>query len=320
VLAIGNFPPADPRVPGLGPGSALYLPFAWANNVLEDLPAHGSILLIGAGLTSVDLIMALRSKNFKGSIRVLSRKGLLPQRYRAAEPWPPFWDKEAPRTTRGLLRLIRDQINLAAEYGVDWRSIIDSLRPVTQEIWQTLPTDEKRRFLRHLRSYWEVHRHRLAPEIADVLSDMKAEGQVHIYAGRIIRYSEHGDVAKVSYRERAGGRKRTLKVNRVVNCTGSETDCRRIDDSLITSLFAQGLARPDPLFLGLDADEHGALADYNGTPSSSLFAVGPTRKGSLWETTAVPEIRAQTAELAEHIIRTVVGHHRESQDFLRTAI
>jgi uncharacterized NAD(P)/FAD-binding protein YdhS len=149
---------------------------------------------------------------------------------------------------------------------------------------------------------------------------MKAEGQVHTYAGRIIRYSENGEVAKVSYRERASGRKRTLKVNRVVNCTGSETDCRRIDDSLITSLFAQGLARPDPLFLGLDADEHGALVDYNGTPSSSLFAVGPTRKGSLWETTAVPEIRSQAAELADHIRRSLASYPRESQDFLPTAI
>jgi uncharacterized NAD(P)/FAD-binding protein YdhS len=317
VLAIGNFPPADPRVPGLKPDSTLYFPFAWAPNVLEDLPSNGSILLIGSGLTSVDLIMALRSRRFKGTVHVLSRKGLLPRRYRPAEPWPPFWDERSPRTTRGLLRLIREQIELASEQDATWRSVIDSLRPVTQEIWQALPHDEKRRFLRHLRSHWEVHRHRIAPEIGDVLADMKAEGLVHTYAGRMIRYSEHGGIAKISYRERFSRRKRTLKVNRVVNCTGSETDCRRIGDSLVSSLFAQGLACPDPLFLGLDADEHGGLADYNGTPSSSLFAVGPTRKGSLWETTAVPEIREQTAELAQHIARTLV---RRSHDVLQTAV
>lgn len=317
VLAIGNFPPADPRVNGLKPDSTLYFPFAWASNVLDDLPAHGSILLIGSGLTSVDLIMALRSKRFKGTVHVLSRKGLLPRRYRPAEPWPMFWNQESPRTTRGLLRQIRDQIELASEQDATWRAVIDSLRPVTQEIWQALPHDEKRRFLRHLRSHWEVHRHRIAPEIGDVLADMKAEGKVHTYAGRIIRYSEHGGVAKVSYRERSSRRKRTLKVNRVVNCTGSETDCRRIDDSLISSLFAQGLARPDPLFLGLDADEHGGLIDYNGTASSSIFAVGPTRKGSLWETTAVPEIREQAAELAEHLSGTLA---RRPRHVLETAV
>jgi uncharacterized NAD(P)/FAD-binding protein YdhS len=316
VLALGNFPPADPKVQGLGQGSTLYFPFAWASNVLEDLPTSGSILLIGSGLTSVDLIMALRSKRFKGTIHVVSRKELLPRRYRPAESWPLFWYKQSPPTTRGLLRLIRDQIELASERDVTWRGVIDSLRPVTQQIWQTLPRDEKRRFLRHLRSHWEVHRHRIAPEIGDVLADMKAEGQVHTYAGRMIRYVEHDGIAKVSYRERDSRRKRTLKVNRVVNCTGSETDCRRIDDSLISSLFAQGLARPDPLFLGLDTDKHGGLVDYNGAASSSLFAVGPTRKGSLWETTAVPEIRVQAAELSEHLSRTLA--HRSQA--LETAV
>jgi uncharacterized NAD(P)/FAD-binding protein YdhS len=319
VLAIGNFPPADPRMPGLTDESTLYFSFAWAANVLEDLPTNGSILLIGSGLTSIDLIMALRSKRFQGTVHVLSRKGLMPRRYRPEERWPHFWDEHAPRTTRGLLRMIRDQIKLASERDVTWRGVIDSLRPVTQEIWQTLPLDEKRRFLRHLRSHWEVHRHRIAPEIGDVLADMKAEGQVHTYAGRVIRYSEQDGIAKVSYRERFSRHKRTLKANRVVNCTGSETDCRRIDDSLISSLFAQGLARPDPLFLGLDTDEHGRLLGLNGT-ASSLFALGPTRKGSLWETTAVPEIRVQAAELAEHLVRTFSRDAQEHERPMASAV
>ena len=68
------------------------------------------------------------------------------------------------------------------------------------------------------------------------------------------------------------------------------------------SLFAQGLARPDPLFLGLDVDEEGALLDCSRTPSQSLYAIGPARKGCLWETTAVPEIRTQAAQLAEHLV------------------
>ncbi|MBI3478487.1 MAG: FAD/NAD(P)-binding protein [Acidobacteria bacterium] len=319
-LALGNFPPADPRMPGLNPGSTLYFPFAWASKVLEDLPAHGSILLIGSGLTSVDLVMALRSKKFKGTVHVLSRKGLLPRRSRPAEPWPLFWDEHAPRTTRGLLRMVREQIELAEERDVTWRGVIDSLRPVTQKIWQSLPRDEQRRFLRHLRSHWEVHRHRIAPEIGDVLADMKAEGIVHTYAGRIIRYSEKAGIAKVSYRERQSRRKKTVKANRVVNCTGSETDCRRIDDSLIVSLFAQGLARPDPLFLGLDTDRHGGLIDYNGAASTTLLAVGPTRKGSLWETTAVPEIRKQAADVAEYVGSTLASHNLQSRDVLGTAV
>jgi len=109
-------------------------------------------------------------------------------------------------------------------------------------------------------------------------------------------------------------------VHRVINCTGSETDCRRIDDSLITSLFVQGFARPDPLFLGLDVDCNGALVDYKGVPSHALFAIGPTRKGCLWETTAVPEIREQATDLANYLVRVLETDRREFNEAVHAAV
>jgi uncharacterized NAD(P)/FAD-binding protein YdhS len=315
VLATGNFPPADPKIAGLKLTSSRYFSFAWANDALEGLPTEGRVLLVGSGLTAVDMIMALKSKGFQGKIHVLSRRGLLPHRSKQTGTWPLFWNERSPRTARGLLRLIRGQAEAASAEGIDWRSVIDCLRPVTQEIWRSLPVEEQKRFLRHARSYWDVHRHRVAPEIADVLSDMMAEGHVLVHRGRITRYREGRGVAEITYRERGGAGKR-LRVHRVINCTGSETDCRRIDDPLITSLFVQGFARPDPLFLGLEVDEHGALVDYMGIPSRSLFAIGPTRKGCLWETTAVPEIRQQAWALAGHLAPMLEkGRRRISQEF-----
>jgi len=319
VLATGNFPPADPKIAGLKPTSFRYFPFAWANNALEGLPANGCVLLVGSGLTAVDMIMALKSKGFQGKIHVLSRRGLLPHRNKQTEIWPLFWNERSPRTVRGLLRLIRDQVGIASQKGVDWRSVVDCLRPVTQEIWRSLPVEEQKRFLRHARSYWDVHRHRVAPEIADVLSDMRAAGQVIAHRGRITRYLEERDTVAIAYRK-GGGTARMLHVHRVINCTGSETDCRRIDDSLITSLFVQGLARPDPLFLGPDADQHGALVDSMGIPSPSLFVIGPPRKGCLWETTAVPEIRQQAWALAEHLAHTLEKGCRRVSHVFETAV
>jgi len=302
VLATGNFPPADPKIPGLKHRATRYFPFAWSSDALEGLQPDGSLLLIGSGLTAIDMIMALKSKGFRGTIHVISRRGLLPHRHKQTEAWPLFWNENSPRKARELLHLIREQAAVAAEAGVDWRSVVDCLRPVAQRIWQSLPREEQRRFLRHARSYWEAHRHRVAPEIADLLADMTKEGQVVVCRGRIHLYVEDDDNVTIVYREPEGAA-RTLCVDRVINCTGSETDCRRIDDSLITSLFAQGLARPDPLFLGLDADEYGALLDFEGNASHGLFAIGPTRKGRLWEATAVPEIRLQAAELATHLAK-----------------
>jgi uncharacterized NAD(P)/FAD-binding protein YdhS len=316
VLATGNFPPATPKIPGLESGNSLYVQFAWAENALDNLPQNGSVLLLGSGLTSVDMIMALKSKAFRGTIHVLSREGLIPSRHQQTKPWPVFWNEQSPRTTCDMLRLIRNQVAAATEKGIDWRSVVDSLRPVTQQIWQSLPINEQRRFLRHARAQWDIHRHRLAPEIADIFSDMEAEGQIRFHTGRITSYSEEHALAEIVYEERGATTAKRLHAHRVINCTGSETDCRRIDDSLITSLFVQGLARPDPLFLGLDVDPHGALVDYKGVPSPSLFTIGPTRKGQLWETTAVPEIRQQAEQLGAHLVKILHRqlHERQSQE------
>ena len=320
ILATGTFPPATPRIPGLESASSLYVQFAWTATALENLPQEGSVLLLGSGLTSVDMIMALKSKAFRGTIHILSREGLVPSRHQRTKSWPLFWNENSPRTTRGLLRLIRDQVDAAAETDIDWRSVVDSLRPVTQQVWQSLPVNEQRRFLRHARPYWDIHRHRLAPEIADIFSDMEADGQIRFHTGRITRYAEDHGLAEIVYRERGTTTEKRLHAHRVINCTGSETDCRRIDDSLITSLFVQGLARPDPLFLGLEVDEHGALIDYKGNPSLSLFTIGPTRKGQLWETTAVPEIRRQAEQLAEHLLKTLKLQSQDPNSLLDLAV
>jgi uncharacterized NAD(P)/FAD-binding protein YdhS len=218
-----------------------------------------------------------------------------------------------------LVRLIREQVDLAAEQGIDWRSVVDSLRPVTPQIWQSLPVSEQRRFLRHVRPYWDIHRHRLAPEIADIFADMEAEGQIRFHTGRIMCYAEDRNLGEIVYQERGTSTEKRLHAHRVINCTGSETDCRRIDDSLIVSLFAQGLAHPDALFLGLDVDAHGALIDYEGKPSRSLFTIGPTRKGQLWETTAVPEIRQQAEQLAAHLV-TVLNTDSDEGELLEPAV
>jgi uncharacterized NAD(P)/FAD-binding protein YdhS len=331
VLATGNFPPGAPRIPGLAVsnsagggiggslGSSLYVQFAWAAHALENLPRDGSVLLLGSGLTSIDMIMALKSKAFRGTIHVLSREGLIPSRHQPIQAWPLFWNDNSPQTVRGLVRLIREQVDLAAEQGIDWRSVVDSLRPVTPQIWQSLPVSEQRRFLRHVRPYWDIHRHRLAPEIADIFADMEAEGQIRFHTGRIMCYAEDRNLGEIVYQERGTSTEKRLHAHRVINCTGSETDCRRIDDSLIVSLFAQGLAHPDALFLGLDVDAHGALIDYEGKPSRSLFTIGPTRKGQLWETTAVPEIRQQAEQLAAHLV-TVLNTDSDEGELLEPAV
>ena len=305
VIATGNVPPGDPSIPGLTEAATKYFPFSWSHTALDGLRDSRAVLLIGAGLTSVDLAIALASTGFHGTIHMLSRRGLLPQPHSCAGTWPLFWNDGSPRTVRGLLRLIRTELRAAAETGADWRSVIDALRPVTPEIWQSLPEEERRRFMRHVRPYWDAHRHRVAPEISERLAYLVQQGRVQVHAGRISNYREEGNHAVVTYRRRRDGLAEEVNVDRVINCTGPEANWRRIDNSLLSSLFAQRLARPDPLFLGLDVDPDGSVRNDLGVASRSLFAIGPVRKGSVWETTAVPELRHQACRLAEHMLRVL---------------
>jgi uncharacterized NAD(P)/FAD-binding protein YdhS len=315
VVASGNLAPAELDVPGLhsapdgahAPQPRRYVASGWADAAYEGLESTRSMLLIGTGLTSVDVAAALHSQGFTGRIHMLSRHGLLPQAHQPAGVWPPFWSEAAPRTVRGLLRLLRAEVRRAAAAGVDWRGVVDALRPHTQPLWQSLSVAEKRRFLRHARTYWDVHRHRLAPQVAETLRELSREGRLSIHAGHVTRYREVADYAEVAFRPRGSHGEETLRVHRVVNCTGPGGDYRRAGSPLLSSLFMQGLARTDALSLGLDVDEHGALLDHQGHPARDLFSLGPPRKGLLWETTALREIRAQAALLAAKLMESLTS-------------
>lgn len=307
VIALGNFPPSDPRLPGRTPHSQRYVSNPWKSNLwassaLGDVSQDKSVLLLGSGLTSVDVAITLRQRGFGGTIHILSRRGLLPQTHKAAAIWPPFWDDQSPRTARGLLRLFRTQVKVAEKAGSGWRAVIDSLRPFTQEIWRSLSFGERRRFLRHVRPYWDVHRHRVAPAIGARLASQIQDGQIEIHAGRIKEYAEDIDGIEVIYHDRESGQLERLCVDRIINCTGPESDCRRVDDPLLKDLMRRKLARPDPLLLGLDVSWDGSLIDANGLASNLFYAIGPVRKGSLWETIAVPDLRVQISDLSKLLL------------------
>lgn len=279
VLALGNFPPSDTAIPRQPPCSSRFINNPWSRLRLVHAEQDKSVLLVGSGLTSVDVVLELRARGFQGTIHVLSRRGLMPQRHLPVVPLPSPTVDELPCTIRGLLRMVRLRVRTAEAGGLTWRSVIDSLRPISQQIWRNLPTGERRRFLRHVRAYWDMHRHRIAGSIAHQLSDEIAHGQLRMHAGRLTECLEDAGGVSVVFRDRQSGETVKLRVDRVINCTGPDGDCRRVENPLIASLFQNGLARPDELFLGLDVSEDGALIDGEGKRSDSLFALGPCTEG-----------------------------------------
>jgi uncharacterized NAD(P)/FAD-binding protein YdhS len=301
ILATGNVPALPPPVQeGSVYDSAFYRPDPWAADALTDLPPDAPVLLIGSGLTAMDVLMSLLDQGHTGPIHALSRRGLLPQRH-APVPITPGVRTAYPSNPLALLRELRTEARQAALQGRDWRAVVDSIRPFTSDIWQLMPMRDRAAFLRHLRPWWETHRHRMAPQIADRVDAARQAGQFTIRPGRIRGYQMGADRVTVTFQPRFTHDVASLRVARVINCSGPAADYERIADPMVRSLLRQGLVRPDPLRLGLDTTANCALRAADGAVSRQLFAVGPLTRSTFWEMTAVPDIRRQCEFLAAHI-------------------
>ena len=309
VLAIGNFPPATPPVDDQAFYSTrLYARDPWSENAL-NVDADKPVLLIGTGLTMLDIALALRDRGHRGVIHAVSRRGLMPQPHRHSAAAPPHHDRPAdldrwPRTALSLLRSLRQEVRQAAARGVDWREVVTSLRADTPALWQSLSQRERSCFLRHVRPYWETHRHRAAPSIARQIQAMIDARQLQVRAARVVGYEMERDLVHVHVRHRGAATTETLAAARVINCTGPDTDLARVDEPLIANLRQNGVIRPDALGLGLDATPEGSIINAQGQPCRRLWLIGPLRKGQLWENTAVPELRIEAERLSRRLAGT----------------
>jgi uncharacterized NAD(P)/FAD-binding protein YdhS len=272
----------------------------WLEDSLRVRRAGEEILVLGTGLTAVDSALAVFGQGKECRVHMVSRRGILPQVHRLASAVQPLPAPPQGGNLRVLLREMRQQIRCLRERGLCWRTAIDALRPVSNQLWSELSLQDRRTFVRHLKGYWENHRHRMAPEILDRINTYRKAGALQVVAARPVKSMRRGDAIEVQLRRRDGA-DATLLVDRVINCMGIQERYAESSRPLIRDLVSTGLASPNDLGTGFRSDEHGALVDADGRPSLTLFTLGPPRRGELFETTAVPEIRVQAAALARHL-------------------
>jgi uncharacterized NAD(P)/FAD-binding protein YdhS len=305
VLATGNLPARDPLGPlrdAIPPG--LYRE-AWSPGALDGLGPDAPVLLLGTGLTAVDVVLSLRRHGHVGRTLALSRRGLLPRRHPQVPPPParvPPPDLREARSVRRLVRALRRAVAAEEAAGGDGRSVVDALRPQVQAIWASLPGRERERFLRHVRPFWDTHRHRMAPQVSDSIDTLLAVGAFEVRAGRVVDASAEAGLLRVRWRPRGSRETREIEVARVLDATGPSPDLRGRTTPLFRDLRERGVIRPDALGLGLDTAPDGAVLSREGTPSSTVFALGALRSGALWESTAVPELRVQARDLAARVL------------------
>ena len=316
VLALGNFAPGDPPVRE-GAGfyqHERYQRDPWTPGALQSVARDEDVLLIGTGLTMLDVALSLAELGHRGVIHAVSRRGLLPRAHveRPLEivpgPEPEAW-LASEATARGLLRAVRRAVDETAERG-DWRGVVDSVRPVTAALWQRMSEREQRRFVRHLRPWWDVHRHRAAASIMVQIRALIDQGRLRLSAGRLEGWRVQSGGVEAVVRAKGSGERRTLRVGRVLNCTGPESDVERLTEPLVVRLRERGLIQRDPLGLGVRTTQDGAIIDADGRADGGLHAIGPWRRPRLWETTAVPELSVQAWDLAQALIGAQVPARR----------
>lgn len=280
VLATGNEAPAE--LPALS-GAVRVLNDPWKAADFVTIPPDARVVIVGSGLTAIDVLLSLRANGHVAAVRFLSRSGRLPHEHRT--------DAAIVRVATTSLQAMVTSVRSA---GPNWRTAIDSLRPDSNGIWQALSLREREQFMRHLAPLWNIHRHRMAPDIAVMLARERANRTLSVHRSNLGAAAARGEFDGAV----------------VINATGPNQRLARTRNTLLRKLCESGAIAPGPFGMGIAVDPDGAVLDNRGVPSSGLFALGPLRVGSLLETTAIPEIRQQAVALASYLAERSVSQKR----------
>lgn len=306
VLAIGALPPQP--LAGVGEdalASGRYVVDPWPLLAAPPTEAPRHVLVIGLGLTAVDVLLELAARWPETRFTAISRHGLLPEPHLRTAALPA---DDATQLVEAMqdqpdvhqwLRLLREAI--AQED--DWRSVIDSLRPHTPALWAALPLDQRARFKRHARWAWERARHRMPPPVHENLAALERDGRLHRQRGQLYRVEPDGDGLRLELHphDRDASKTQTLHAGLVVQAVGMDFDVAHTPHPLMRQLVVNRHVLPDPLGLGCQATPQGRLLHAGGA-WPRLFAIGSLLRGTLWESTAMPEIRQQARAVAEQLL------------------
>jgi uncharacterized NAD(P)/FAD-binding protein YdhS len=294
VLATGLAPrlsrsmlPAHPRIVD-----------AWDEQSLLSLPASGELLILGAGLTALDVVALLETRGFDGRITIVSRRGLLPRAHlrqpaKAADLSESL--ANVPTSLRGLLAWGRRAVKDTTTHGEPWQSAIDAMRPHVGRFWRVMTPKDRSRFVRSVRAYWDVLRHRAPPEALARVQALRDAGRLDLVAGELVSCEPRGDALHGALRRE--GRLQPMRWDAIVRCIGPALELSESDAPIVRHLVASGRAIPDGAGLGIATDEDGRVVGAT-SPTQDVFAIGALRRASAWETTSVPEIAAHALRIA----------------------
>jgi uncharacterized NAD(P)/FAD-binding protein YdhS len=305
VLATGNRRPAPLPAPDAAFRHPAYIDDPWVDWTDRPFDLDRDAVLLGTGLTMVDVFLTLSELGWRGAIHTVSRHGLLPLSHFRGIEYPDFPPSDPDRLgLAGLVEQVERHCGRLRQLGANPAICVDKLRPHTQRIWQRFSEEEKRQFCTRYAARWNVTRHRVAEPIHARLMEAVSSGRLRVHTGRVAALDDAGPGVRVIV-EGVGGERTPLEGGLVVNCTGPQTGFSAAADPLFTALLGRGLVRADSLDMGIEVDDDFAAVGADGRWPRVLYALGPLLRGTLWETTAVPELRGQAMRVAQLLLRDV---------------
>ncbi|WP_313684930.1 FAD-dependent oxidoreductase [Pantoea sp.] len=309
-LAISHPPPALPRA---------LLPFAahpalianpWLPGVLDNIAVNASVAIIGTGLSMADVVASLATRQHHGPLLAFSRRGQL-SRANLSGDWPEWTlaPQQQP-SVRQWLHHIRTEVARAADQQLPWQRVLDEVRVQGQDIWQSLPLREQQRFVRHLRSWWDVHRYRIAPQVATVITERQQVGSLRVLAARLIRIDASEKQLTIQLHTRHGVTE-NHQLDHLIVTTGPGHEALTASQPLLKSLSQQGIIRADALGFGIDVDRHSHTLTQSGQPNARLFVVGPAARARFGELMGLPQVANHAADVARQILASLPLTHAE---------
>jgi uncharacterized NAD(P)/FAD-binding protein YdhS len=303
ILALGNPPPPALRWAEAVRNHPAYFEDPWVPPA--HLSSEHSVLIVGNGLTMADVAFSLtRDAARAPRLITISRHGLIPlpqSSFHAAAVQGGAEFFADATSIREILAASRALVRDVEELGGDWREVVTFIRNVAPALWRRLPDAERNRFVRHLQSYWDIHRHRMPPQMAAHMETLRRGGKLGINAGRIHRMEPDGDRLRVTWRRRGADLPESFVVDAVVNAIGPDYAVRRSHNPLLQALRTAGWVSEDSLDLGLRTTARGACVGADGCAGEQLFYLGPMLRADHWEATAATELRNHAEELARYL-------------------
>jgi uncharacterized NAD(P)/FAD-binding protein YdhS len=299
-LATGNPAPASPPALARLSGDPRVILNPWAADALAGVRTNDRLLVLGTSLTMGELIAGL-SGHHRGPVVAIARRCRRPERG-STHPTEPFGDfaDHRPATAMALLRHFRAEVRRAEAAGLSWRPVAAAVRRNAWPVWQSLSFTERRRFVRHLRPYWEALRHVMPGPVYDLLAEEERRGRLRLLAASLkeLESASDGVIATLRQRGAPSGSVMRERFDIVVNCTGPAYATVTETDPFWAAIARSGLVAPDPAGLGIAVDREGRALDVDGVGQPDLVVLGTLARGTFGELTGVPELSRQARDAA----------------------